>query len=168
MERYIAYREDENNYYDDSDFYIMILDTKEEKIIKHVYGSTRFAGGIDFPHKYLDLTKDEKRFEIEEKAIEIAFNDFDIDDTILSSGNTFPVEVGDIVRVTNPRARKFKGETFEVEEMKEWKLRYGFVGSTTLIGGGVKTNLDNVTVVKHNTEKLKRKAFRKAVGLRVN
>ena len=34
--RYVAYRQGENNYYDDSDFYFMIHDRVDNKIIKHV------------------------------------------------------------------------------------------------------------------------------------
>ena len=164
MKRYIAYRQDENNYYDDSDFYIMILDTKEEKIIKHVYGTTRFAGSVDFEHDYLDLTQDEKRFEIEKKAKEIAKKQ------VLERLSNYDVEVGDIVKVTNPRVRNFKGETFKVESKRDFKLSYGKVASTTLFGENVfsepiKTAESNVTVVRHNDSKIESAAFRLAVGL---
>ena len=33
MKRYIAYYEGENNYYHDSDFYTMLVDTKEKKVM---------------------------------------------------------------------------------------------------------------------------------------
>ena len=35
---------------------------------------------------------------------------------------SFDLEEGDVVKVTNPRVRKFKGETFKIEEIKKFKI----------------------------------------------
>tara|TARA_R110000796_G_scaffold192641_1_gene309280 strand:+ start:1041 stop:1547 length:507 start_codon:yes stop_codon:yes gene_type:complete len=161
--RYIAYRDDENNGYNDSDFYFMILDTLDNKIIKHVHSSTRCGGFVDFKHDYLDLTKDERRFEIEAKAVEVAKTQ------VLDRISNYDVEVGDIVKVTNPRVRSFKEETFKVESTRDFK-KYGRVISTTLFGENVhsdqiKTGETNVTVLRHNDKKLESAAFRLSVGL---
>ena len=164
--RYIAYKNDENNYYDDSDFYLMILDTKENKVIKHIYGTTRFAGSVEFPHEYLDLTNDKLGYEVKKLALEVAKKQVLEEKRI----PLYDVEIGDIVKVSNPRVRKFKDETFKVESKKSFRLRYGYVGSTTLFGENVfaepiKTAESNVTIVVHNDEKIERYANRLAVGL---
>lgn len=157
--RFIAYRKDENNRYSDSDFYIMLLDTKEDKVIKHVYATTRFAGCTEFAYDYLDLTQDPKRFKVEKKAVEILKKKFE-------TADFYEVEVGDIVKVTNPRARKFKEETFKVEEIKEFRMFNGRkVVSTTLFGEGIRTDINNVSIVKNSPKKISNKAFRAAVGM---
>ncbi len=164
--RYVCYRQDENNFYDDSDFYFMIHDRVENKIIKHVYGTTRFGGHVDFPHELhmlIDGFGGHGEYEnTVVKPITLA--------AAPEFANNRDVEVGDIVKVTNPRVRKFKDETFKVEEMKDFKLRYGMVASTTIYGENVfsepiKTALSNVTVVRHNDKKLDSVAFRMMVGL---
>jgi hypothetical protein len=166
--RYIAYRQDENNYYDDSDFYIMLLDTVDNKIIKHIYGTTRFAGSSKFEHEYLDLTQDYKRHEVEKQALEVAKKQI-LEENRISSYN---VEIGDIVKVTNSRVRSFKEETFKVESKRDF-TKFGRVVSTTLFGENVfsehiKTSESNVTIVRHHDKKVSRIADRLVVGLRLN
>jgi hypothetical protein len=161
MKRFVAYHQDEDNGYDDSDFYIMILDTKEEKIYKHVYGSTRFANAIPFQYEYEDLTSDSGRYEYLEKALEIAKKI--VNETITK------VQVGDIVKVTNPRVKSFKGEIFKVETLRDFRLRYGRVVSTTLYGKNddgvaIKTSESNVSIIKHSDSKLYEEAYKIVVG----
>ena len=164
--RYVCYRQDENNYYDDSDFYFMIHDRVENKIIKHVYGTTRFGGHVDFPHELhmlIDGFGSHHEYEnqvVKELALKMA----------PEFASARDIQIGDIVKVTNPRVRKFKGETFKVQEMRDFKLRYGMVATTTLFGENVfsepiKTNKDNVEVITHNDKKLDSVAFRLMVGL---
>tara|TARA_B100000674_G_C37898648_1_gene942616 strand:- start:1007 stop:1582 length:576 start_codon:yes stop_codon:yes gene_type:complete len=167
MKRYIAYYEGENNYYNDSDFYTMLIDTKEKKVIKHVWGSTRFAGSVEFPHEYDDVRSDLKEVEKYEKlATEYAVNE------VPKRLARFDYEEGDVVKVTNPRVRKFKGETFKIEEIKKFK-RFGRVVSETLIGINetgetIQTSASNVEIVKHGLYKTLRVARRIVVGLSVN
>ena len=167
MKRYIAYYEGENNYYNDSDFYTMLIDTKEKKVIKHVWGSTRFAGSVEFPHEYDDVRSDLKEVEKYEKlATEYAVNE------VPKRLARFDYEEGDVVKVTNPRVRKFKGETFKIEEIKKFK-RFGRVVSETLIGINengetIQTSASNVEIVKHGLYKTLRVARRIVVGLSIN
>ena len=120
--RFIAYRNDENNGYDDSDFYFMILDTVENKIIKHIHSTTRFAGSSKFKYELLDLTQDERRFAIEAKAIEIAKKQ------VVDKMSYYDVEVGDVDNVTNPRDRSFKEETSNT-----WRNHFNYVNNFTII-----------------------------------
>jgi len=167
MKRYIAYYEGENNYYHDSDFYTMLVDTKEKKVIKHVWGSTRFGGSVEFPHEYDDVRSDLKEVEKYEKlATEYAVNE------VPRRLGSFDLEEGDVVKVTNPRVRKFKGETFKIEEIKKFK-RFGRVVSETLIGINetgetIQTSASNVEIVKHGLYKTLRVARRIVVGLSIN
>ena len=85
---------------------------------------------------------------------------------------SFDLEEGDVVKVTNPRVRKFKGETFKIEEIKKFK-RFGRVVSETLIGINetgetIQTSASNVEIVKHGLYKTLRVARRIVVGLSIN
>ncbi len=166
--RYVVYRQDENNYYDDSDFYWMIHDRIDGKIIKHVYGTTRCGGCSEFPHKVHMLVEGfTANYEYEKNVVEpLAIKQVD---EYLGSQD---IEIGDIVKVTNKRVRNFKDETFLVESKRDFKLRYGMVASTTLFGENVlsepiKTAESNVTVIRHNDSKVKRTANRLVVGLSI-
>lgn len=167
MKRFIAYYGGENNYYNDSDFYTMFVDTKEKKVIKHIWGSTRFGGSVEFPHEYDDVRSDLKEVEkYEELATEYAINE------VPRRLGSFNLEEGDVVKVTNPRVRKFKDETFKIEEVRAFK-KFGRVISETLIGINdvgetIKTSASNVEIVKHGRYKTLRVARRIVVGLSIN
>jgi hypothetical protein len=164
--RFVVYRQDENNGYDDSDFYYMIHDRVENKIIKHVYGTTRCGGYAKFDGELFMLVDGfTSHYEYEKKFIQpIAKKQ------VLALISSYDVEIGDIVTVSNPRVRSFKNETFKVSSKKDYTLRYGKVASTTLFGENgkgeaIKTAESNVTIMFHNDKKIEDAAFRLAVGM---
>lgn len=160
--RFVAYMDGHNNLYHDSYFYYMIYDKKKQKAIKHTYGSTAWGGSVDFGNPlYFDL---ENEFNYEEKAIEY-FIEKRVEE------KTGGYQVGDIVKNTNPRARKHKGVQFRVLELSEWRSRYGRVESITLIGENeegeeIKVNSKNCEIILKDRNNVKEDAERDAIGIR--
>lgn len=134
MARYKIYNDGENNGYDDSDFYYMALDTKENKVIKHVHSSTRHAGFSPLEDSEMCLNDSELIKRVENiicKGI----------DTDLSK---FEIFEGDTVKVTNPRVRNFKGVEFEVLSMRRYQPYTPYV----LYGDGIHSAMKNCEVIK--------------------
>lgn len=166
--RFVVYYTGENNGYDDSDFYHMILDTVDNKVIKFIYGSTRCGEIAPFPHELNFAVGTPVAAEIETKAKEIA------KETVLEKlkNNEIPNygERGDIVLVTNPRVRKHKEETFFVTDIQENNY-YGKV-TTNLLGRNVeskfvKTADTNCTVLVHSEKKINHLVDRLVHGMKL-
>ena len=158
---FIKYYDGENNHYNESDFYWMILDTENRKIIKHQYASTRHAGFTPFEHELVDKVGDPETFQLaKEVAEEMAQS---------VAGHILPI-VGDTVKNTNPRARKHKGSEFIVSQISYWKGAYGRIETTYLHGvdqngDEVKTNINNCTTLELGHGHLQSLAYRIKVGM---
>ena len=145
MPRYIVYFDGENNYYDDSDFYVIGYDTATGKPFKHVYRSTRYAG-----YNPLEDSSDDK--ELQKMYNDKFFQS--IHDVATIAAIRMEAEVGDIVKVTNPRARKHKGLEFEVLSTKSFMV-FNRRESYTLVGrDGVQSNYMNCDVIKASDKKV--------------
>lgn len=142
MARYIIYYEGENNGYDDSDFYYMAIDTKENTIVKHVYASTRHAG-------FSPLEDSEKKVGCSfylDHARSIAIGE--INHNMMYDNGSYEPWPDDEVRVSNPKARKHKDVIFKLDHKFKYKPWYPetAVGYTS-DGEKIKTAVKNLSII---------------------
>ena len=167
--RFVAFYDGENNGYDDSDFYYMILDTVDNKVIKFVHSTTRCYANSKFPYEFVSVVGTPLAQEYMDRAKEVAKVQVleKLDNNEIGNWG----EKGDIVLVTNPRVRKYKAETFFVTDIAETNY-YGKV-TTNLLGRNVqskfvKTADTNCTVLIHSDKKIKNLAERFVLGMRLS
>ena len=163
--RYIKYYEGENNYYDDSNFYSMYLDLKDKKIIKNIWGTTRCAG-------INNTFVEENKLEISDLTIQ---SDFDLLEQIAEKEidkesllRQIGFKAGETVKVTNTRARKFKGETFKITKIQGC---YYDRNKTYLFGvdannNPIKTSKDNCSLIEYDEQRFKQ-ALESAISRKV-
>ena len=150
--RNIIFADLEKNGYHDSDFFYLYLST--DGIIKsHVHSTTRAGGFIPLENSInkigcaetMEAVRKAARVQIASAAREMIANP-NLGANIL---------VGNTVKVSNKRARKFKGEVFKVTKISYWKSQYGRIETTYAHGAkGIKTNVNNCTVVQFSDDHL--------------
>lgn len=139
--------ESESNGYHDSDWHAIYIDLPNGTLNAKLVNSTRFGGGFEpVPNSVeLDSLTDEVKVQVNEIANEIA--KAYAKEYLMSKGSRF--HIGEVVNVSNNRARKFKGETFVIGKIEDRFFKGSKVG-TFLVSkcGTIYTNMNNVTKVE--------------------
>lgn len=155
--RYLIYKDGEKAYYDDSDFYYCAIDLEECDIKVHQYGSTRYAG--DYPLEnsimmYNSLQPQPKENIDLVNSLALKISELKAQKYIEDNKDNFVPREGDIVEITNKRAKNF-GLVFEVAYEYDKKYGYHNLGCHLVSKEGVETKYTNVTIVEHSQEKIK-------------
>ena len=170
LPKFVIISSGENNFYDDSDFYHMVVDTTEKRLFKFIHSSTRFGG--------------EARITDQDGNIcEVAIQDLpsDLKNLACSMASTSAMQqaeallmqchdfaIGDRVVVSYEKARKHKNLEFTVAEISEFTSRYGRTETTYLhANDGIKVNGTNCSMVKPSNERIAKIADRILSGVKV-
>ena len=170
LPKFVIISSGENNFYDDSDFYHMVVDTTEQRLFKFIHSSTRFGG--------------EARITDQDGHIcEVAISDLpsDLKNSVGSMASTSAMQqaesllmkchdfaIGDRVVVSNEKARKHKNLEFTVASISEYTSRYGRTETTYLhASDGTKVNEINCSMVKPSVERINKIAGRILSGFKV-
>lgn len=141
----IIFNDVECNMYHDSYFYYIYYNRVTKQILKHEHSATAYASYQplkdsvklqDLPEKEQKELKQEIEMALETTALELIMENNIIDEW-------------DTVKVSNPRARNFKGVEFVARHIKEliWNRRTTGWEATNE-DRTIKTNLSNLTIVK--------------------
>lgn len=132
----------EHNGYDDSDFCDIILDLANRDIREVCTHTTRGAGYTSSNSVAIATYSDEVR-----KALMAEFMTIGKEMALKYFQEHSVIHVGDTVQVSNPRARKFKGEIFTVDNISTYHDNYGRAQTTYAHGGDIKTSVRNCSVL---------------------
>lgn len=140
----------EHNGYDDSDFCDIILDLANRNIFEYCTHSTRGAG-------YRSLADSVAITIYSEEVQNALYKEFDaisreVADKHYKENNI--KHAGDTLQVTNPKARKHKGEVFICTGFEEYRDHYGRLQTLYALGEGVRTNVKNCSVLTVNPKVL--------------
>lgn len=134
-----------HNGYDDSDFCDVVLNLATRKIYEVCTHSTRGAGykasGAVAVTSYSEEVQQALYAEFKSVAREVAEQHYK-ENNIKHAGDT--------LIVSNPKARKHKGEVFVCTGFSSFNDTYGRVQTRYVHGEGVKTNTNNCTIVAVN------------------
>lgn len=161
----VIFRDMENNYYEDSNFCYVGVNVRTGKYFKHVHSTTRF-GGYDHLEKSVDF-KDLPE-EIQKEVSEI-FKNSTLEQAKEYITNRGEIMCGDVVQVTNARARKHKMVMFTVNNISSYRDYYGRCRTVYLHGKDehgeeVKTAMTNCQIVHIGDSHLHKVAERFSIG----
>ncbi len=142
---FVIYAREEENGYHDSDFLVHSINLDTNELITEVAWSTRHAGHKDLS-QYADLTLLDRELQIfilaeVRKQCEIKAEKF------INETNHFVV--GAEVIVSNPKARKMKGEIFRITKVVEHKYKNQSQGDFAYNDKGEFTNIKNLEVINY-------------------
>lgn len=136
----------EENGYDDSDFYYVGVNIKSGEYFKHYHSTTRGAGHNPLDNAaFIGSLSDTLQATVREMFKSSCVAEAN---RLLSTDLDRWIDVGDTVKVSNPRARKFKGVEFVVTGFDDFIDGYGRRKTVYLLGdNGIKTNITNCTKI---------------------